>query len=385
MLNAGYGLSGDAEGDGLTSIENLIGSSYGDYVEGTNGVNVLQGMNGDDILIGGDGEDILLGGNHNDTLAGHAHDDTLNGEGGDDTIDGGAGIDTMIGGRGNDTFIVDNADDFVLEKSLEGTDTAKVTVDYALAADVWVEMLRTTNDKGTTAIDLAGNGIANMLVGNAGANMLDGGGGKDIMTGLAGNDTYYVDHAYDAILETTDGGGDTVRASLSYQLTAGAEVEALTAVNGASTAPQTLTGNDLTQVIVGNAGISVLRGLGGNDQLQGMAGNDTLTGGAGQDKFLFNTALNAATDVDAITDFSVVDDLIRLDDAIFTKAGAVGTLAADAFHVGTAAADAEDRFIYDSTSGDLFYDTNGNAAGGSTLFAKLGVGLALTNADFAVV
>ena len=60
----------------------------------------------------------------------------------------------------------------------------------------------------------------------------------------------------------------------------------------------------------------------------------------------------------------------------------VGVLNADAFHVGTAAADAEDRIIYNSTTGGLFYNSNGNAAGGSTQFAKLAAGLALTNADF---
>ena len=57
----------------------------------------------------------------------------------------------------------------------------------------------------------------------------------------------------------------------------------------------------------------------------------------------------------------------------------------DAFKIGTAAADADDRIIYNSTSGALFFDSNGNAAGGSTLFARLSKGLALTSSDFLVV
>ena len=103
------------------------------------------------------------------------------------------------------------------------------------------------------------------------------------------------------------------------------------------------------------------------------------------DKFLFNTALNAATNVDTITDMTAGVDIIRLDDAFFAGIGAVGVLNADAFHIGAAAADAEDRIVYNSATGELFFDANGSAAGGSTLFANLATGLALSNTDFHVV
>ena len=39
------------------------------------------------------------------------------------------------------------------------------------------------------------------------------------------------------------------------------------------------------------------------------------------DKFLFNTALNAATNVDTITDMTAGVDIIRLDDAFFAGIG----------------------------------------------------------------
>ena len=62
-----------------------------------------------------------------------------------------------------------------------------------------------------------------------------------------------------------------------------------------------------------------------------------------------------------------------------------GTLSADAFVIGTAAATASNRIIYNPGSGALFYDTNGNAAGGATQFATLATGLAMTSNDFNIV
>ena len=60
-------------------------------------------------------------------------------------------------------------------------------------------------------------------------------------------------------------------------------------------------------------------------------------------------------------------------------------MAADAFHIGAAAADAEDRIIYNQATGALSYDANGTGAGGLVKFAQLTAGLGLTNADFVIV
>jgi Ca2+-binding RTX toxin-like protein len=53
---------GDASGDILIDIENLIGSQSGDTLIGDAGDNSLDGGDGDDHLIGGVGADTLIGG-----------------------------------------------------------------------------------------------------------------------------------------------------------------------------------------------------------------------------------------------------------------------------------------------------------------------------------
>ena len=193
----------------------------------------------------------------------------------------------------------------------------------------------------TNAINLTGNGLNNILIGNNGANGLNGGGGADIMRGLDGNDIYIVDNAGDQVFEAANQGTDTVRTSVSYTLASGQSIENFRVHNPLSTNAINLTGNQLNNTIIGNNGANVINGG---------AGNDTLIGGGGNDFFLFNTALNAATNVDTITAYSVAQDTIRLENAVFSTLAA-GVLNADAFHIGAAAADAEDRIIYNSATG----------------------------------
>jgi len=55
-----------------------------------------------------------------------------------------------------------------------------------------------------------------------------------------------------------------------------------------------------------------------------------LTGGAGIDAFAFMTAPGAAN-IERLTDFSAVDDTIRLENVVFTALTSTGTLSAAAF------------------------------------------------------
>lgn len=149
-----------------------------------------------------------------------------------------------------------------------------------------------------------------------------------------------------------------------------------------------VTGNDVIVVsgglgadtINGGDGADTLYGRNGVDTLDGGLGNDTLSGGNEADTFVFSTALGAGN-VDVIQFYSVADDTIQLDVDVFTTIG-LGTLAANAFVIGVAAADSDDRIIYNPATGALYYDADGNGGGAAVQFATLGTGLALTAADF---
>jgi serralysin len=137
--------------------------------------------------------------------------------------------------------------------------------------------------------------------------------------------------------------------------------------------------------LIGSGHADALIGNAGNNVLDGGLGSDRLTGGAGLDAFAFTTALSTAS-ADQIRDFSVADDTIRLENAIFTALTSTGTLSAAAFTVGMVAADANDRIIYYSTSGDLYYDADGTGQIGQVLFATLTSRPGdVTSADFLVI
>jgi Ca2+-binding RTX toxin-like protein len=341
-------------------VRTTTGDGASDYFLGDELRDIVHGLGGKDELRGGG----------NDELNGGSEDDDLGGGNGNDLLNGGTGMDAMYGGAGNDTFIVDNIGDKVVELNGAGAgiDTVRTSVNYSVVTEFVEKMVLL----GTGSINAVGNNLNNTITGNDGNNAIDGRGGADTMTGGLGNDTYYVDHAADKVIEANGAGTgtDTVNSSVTYSVAA-QFVENLTLTG---TAVINATGNNLANTIAGNAA------------------NNVLTGALGADGFLFRTGLNGTSNVDTITDFNVVDDIIQLEDFIFTQAsggggGGLGTLLAGQFrtNLSGAAQDADDRIIYESDSGKLWYDSNGNAAGGNYLFADLASGLALTNADFFIV
>ena len=246
---------------------------------------------------------------------------------------------------------------------------------------------------GSAGNDTLNGGAGNdTLFGGAGNDNLRGGSGIDALHGGSGNDTYVVT-AGDILVEAKAAGIDTVRSALTWKL--GANLEHLSLVGGnavkgiGNAAANHLTGNNAANVLNGYAGADTLRGLNGNDVLNGALGKDTLSGGGGQDTFVFGHALSPAN-VDTIRDFSSGIDRIRLDDDVF-KALTAGTVLADEqFHAGagaTSAHDADDRIVYDTSSGALYYDADGINGAAATQFAILGTAThpTLAASDFVVV
>jgi Ca2+-binding RTX toxin-like protein len=134
--DTGYG--GDAQGDTFTNIQNLLGSSYDDELEGLPG-SVLNGGPGDDTLDYSGGDNSYIGGGGFDTVdystapsavyvglsngmgawaaagdtyngisevIGSPYNDIIVGSSTGSTFNGGGGADTFYG-SGNDTYILD--------------------------------------------------------------------------------------------------------------------------------------------------------------------------------------------------------------------------------------------------------------------------------------
>jgi Ca2+-binding RTX toxin-like protein len=384
-------------------------------IDGGEGDDSLAGGAGDDTLIGDIGNDTYYVGNSSDAvieltgqgrdvvyasasyaltagafvevlstssqagttaiaLTGNELGQEIYGNAGANFIDGGGGADYLAGFGGDDVYVVDQAGDVVAEAPGGGRDIVYASAGYILTAGAQVEILSTISQAATTAIYLIGNELANAVYGNAGANHLDGGGGGDYLAGFGGNDSYVVDQAGDVIAEATGDGRDVVYARSSYTLTAGAEVEILSTIQQSATTAIDLTGNGFGNEIYGNAGANVLNGGGGADYLMGFGGADI---------FAFTTALGAGN-VDAILDFAAGSDRIALDDAVFAGLS-LGVLSAAAFRAGSAAGDADDRIVYNSATGQLFFDADGNGAGAAMLFATLNPGASLTASDFTVI
>lgn len=334
-------------------------------------------------------ENIELTGNAALKAYGNDGDNILLGNNGNNLLDGGKGADAMEGGKGNDTYIVDNAADTVKENANSGTDLVLSSVSFTLSTDV--ENLTLT---GADNIDATGNALKNILIGNDGNNKLDGGDGIDILKGGLGNDTYIVDliqtitgvKLQDSVVETAaiGSGNDTLelRGDLlltkAATLTLAANLENIDIYKTYSTWLN-VTGNAADNVIIGNDNANTL---------DGGLGNDTLTGGNGSDTFVFSKPLNASTNVDTITDFVSGTDKIQLNKAIFGGLSQInGHLdSANLYIVGSLTPqDSNDHIIFDSVTGNLYYDKDGNGSSARVEFATLtGVG-SLVDTDFWIV
>ena len=231
--------------------------------------------------IGTAAADSLPGAGTSNYTDGKAGNDSLSGGGGNDTLIGGAGADKMDGGAGDDTFGVDSALDFVFDAGGSTNDRIRASISIDLSKYTGIEHATLI---GKAALNLTGDGNANLLIGNDGNNILKGAAvddAVDTLVGGAGADKYFVTGSdTDIVVEYAGGGVDEiVQLSGTYAMTS--HVENLTMAAGSFAG--NATGNNLANKITGNDGDNSLTGGGGKDLLAGGKGDDTLDGGIGAD------------------------------------------------------------------------------------------------------
>lgn len=161
--------------------------------------------------------------------------------------------DTLAGGAGNDIYHLCHSGDRVVEASGGGTDVIYAYVNYTLFAGSAVEQIWA---QGSTGLALQGNTLANVFYSNLAR--------ADTLSGGAGNDSYYVRHSADRVIEAANGGNDTIFASVNHTLFAGSAVEIIRSAGSKGLA---LSGNELANSFQSNALYA--------DTLSGGAGNDT--------------------------------------------------------------------------------------------------------------
>ncbi|SMX31398.1 calcium-binding protein [Octadecabacter ascidiaceicola] len=280
MANLGNGTAsgGDATGDILTNIENILGSALDDQLIGDTSANNLNGGSGDDDLNGGNGDDTLDGG---------SGDDYLNGGNDDDTLSGGSGDDVMVGGAGGDEFD-------------GGTNTVGIgdQVSYVNSnAAVTIDLGAGTASGGHAAGDTIAN-VENLL-GSAHADA-----STDDTASYSNSDArVVVDLDAGTATGSGHGSGDTL---IDIENVFGSLFN--DDIYGDDTANE-LSGYNGVDELFGRAGDDTLNGGGNLDYLNGGAGNDVLAGGGGFDRFIFDTA---GFGQDTITDFTNNQELMDM-------------------------------------------------------------------------
>ena len=375
------GRGGTATGTVAIDVKAVTSNSSGDTVDlsgaGNYQASYIDADNGPDTVTGGAPGDSFYGGSGNaaDTLRGGAGNDLLVGEAGNDILSGGSGNDILRGGSGDDAMDGGDGSEDMLDMS-----DGSALINFTLVQSAGIT---TTGGAG----GLGNDSYQNMegVIGSSSNDSINGSNGNDIIRGGAGNDTLDGRVGND-LLDFSDGTAGivfTMGLNGSGAFSAGGlGTDTYTSFEGVigTAFADTLNGLGAADELRGGAGNDTINGQAGDDRIVGGAGSDTLTGGADNDTFVFDSAPNA---VDSITDFNASGslasgDMVELSLAVFagitTAPGSVLSSSEFASSVGGGVNDvvaAGVRVIYDSVTGNLYYDADGQGSGGRTLVAKL--------------
>lgn len=199
------GQFGDAEGDKISGIRNVIGSAGADQLTGSADNNQLEGGAGADILRGLGGRDLLIGGE------------------GADRLEGGDNIDTASYINATDGVLVDLTNNIAF--GVEAAGDSFDSIENVMG--------------GKFEDDLYGDDGANTLNGAAGDDFLVGAAGNDRLTGGTGRDIFAFsrDTGHDVVTDfaAMTGNGDLVMLKMDSNFDTYAEVMAVTSASGADT------------------------------------------------------------------------------------------------------------------------------------------------------
>ncbi|TYB84086.1 M10 family metallopeptidase C-terminal domain-containing protein [Oceaniovalibus sp. ACAM 378] len=238
--------------------------------------------------IGGSGSDMLNGNAAANSLRGRAGSDTIIGGMGDDSIDGGANFDTAVLGVAMGTIQV------------TGMGSGWIGILSAEGADVFLSIESFEFSDGTLSIAqimaLAVGGSGQVIEGTPLHDPLYGTIGDDTISGFDGNDTIYGDDGNDLI--NGGAGDDSLLGGLGADEIHGATgndtisgLNGFDAINGGAgddslnggQGNDTLLGGDGNDHMIGGLGFDEINGGTGDDTLYGLNGFDLLSGGAGND------------------------------------------------------------------------------------------------------
>ena len=154
-LAQGYANLGEATGDELTSIENLVGSKFADTLVGNSGANRIDGGLGNDTLYDG------------------------------------LGNDTLIGGAGSDAFFVSMGGTTEIYSGAAGIDMISfdsLTSGIALNMTAGTVTSGASSAKATSFEWVIGSDFNDAIIGAAAAERLEGRDGNDTIRSMAGAD-----------------------------------------------------------------------------------------------------------------------------------------------------------------------------------------------------